>query len=72
MLIKNGLILSPDTNLQARGDLRITDGIISEIETSGTLNPQPGEQVIDASSCVVAPGLIDIHVHFRDPGLTYK
>ena len=72
MRIKNGLILSPDTNLQARGDLRITDGIISEIETSGTLNPQPGEQVIDASSCVVAPGLIDIHVHFRDPGLTYK
>ena len=50
MLIKNGLILSPDTGLQTRGDLRITDGIITEIETSGTLTPQPGEQVIDASS----------------------
>ena len=72
MLIKNGLILSPDTGLQTRGDLRITDGIITEIETSGTLTPQPGEQVIDASSYVVAPGLVDIHVHFRDPGLTYK
>ncbi len=43
MLIKNGLILSPDTGLQTRGDLRITDGIITEIETSGTLTPQPGE-----------------------------
>ena len=51
----------------------ITDGIITRIETSGTvLTPQPGEQVIDASSYVVAPGLVDIHVHFRDPGLTYK
>ena len=72
MLIKNGLILSPDTGLQTRGDLQITDGIITRIETSGTLTPQPGEQVIDASSYVVAPGLVDIHVHFRDPGLTYK
>lgn len=65
MLIKNGLILSPDTGLQTRGDLQITDGIITRIETSGTLTPQPGEQVIDASSYVVAPGLVDIHVHFR-------
>lgn len=42
MLIKNGLILSPDTGLQTRGDLRITDGIITEIETSWNFNSTAG------------------------------
>lgn len=69
MLIKHGLIVSPGNQLQTTADLRITDGTIAAL---GTLEPQPGEEVIDASSCVIAPGLVDIHVHFRDPGLTYK
>ena len=72
MLIQNGLILFPDTKQQLSGDLRIKDGVIFEIETCGILKPEPGETVIDASSCTVAPGLVDIHVHFRDPGFTYK
>lgn len=69
MLIKNGLIVSPGTNEQYSGDIRITDGLIAEI---GTLTANDGETIIDAAGCVVAPGLVDVHVHFRDPGFTYK
>lgn len=69
MLIQHALLVSPGDQKQQRGDLRIQDGKLSEI---GTLTPLPGEQVLDASSLVAAPGLVDIHVHFRDPGLTYK
>ncbi|MCD7763411.1 MAG: dihydroorotase [Lachnospiraceae bacterium] len=73
MLIKNGTILSPGSREEYRADLRITDGKIAEIAVPGAaLDAQDGEEVIDASSCVVAPGLIDVHVHFRDPGFTYK
>lgn len=69
MLIKNGTILSPGDGRELQADLRIENGIIQEI---GTLTATEGEQVLDASSCIVAPGLVDVHVHFRDPGFTYK
>lgn len=69
MLIKNGTILSPGTHGEERADIRIADGRIAQ---TGNLSPAEGEQVIDAAGCVVAPGLVDVHVHFRDPGFTYK
>jgi len=69
MLIKNGTILSPGSKETLRGDIRIENDRITAV---GTLEAQDGETVLDASSCVVAPGLVDIHVHFRDPGFTWK
>lgn len=69
MLIKNGMIFSPGDARSFQADLRVKDGKIQEI---GTLAARQGEEVLDASSCVVAPGLVDVHVHFRDPGYTYK
>ncbi|MCC8068133.1 MAG: dihydroorotase [Clostridiales bacterium] len=73
MLIKNGMIISPGTHEQYPADIRIADGQIMQISAAGSLErTKEQEEVIDASSCIVAPGLIDIHVHFRDPGLTYK
>ena len=72
MLIKNGLIVSPGNQLEQPADLRIRNGIIETIAAANSLTAEPDEQVLDASSLVIAPGLIDIHVHFRDPGLTYK
>ncbi len=69
MLIKNGTILSPGSKETFRGDIRIGNDRITEV---GTLKAQDGETVVDASSCIAAPGLIDIHVHFRDPGFTWK
>lgn len=69
LLIKNGRLIDPKTGSDKKGDIRIRDGKIWEI---GELSPVQGETVIDGEGCVVAPGLIDGHVHFRDPGLTYK
>jgi dihydroorotase len=69
MLIKNGTILSPGTGEQFQADLRIASDQIVEL---GHLSPKEQEECIDAKGCMVAPGLVDVHVHFRDPGFTYK
>ena len=63
MLIKNGLIVSPGNQLEQPADLRIRNGIIETIAAANSLTAEPDEQVLDASSLVIAPGLIDIHFH---------
>ncbi len=69
MLIKNGLIMNPRTNETLHADIRVLDGIIKEI---GTLTSEANEEVLDINGLIIAPGLIDTHIHFRDPGFTYK
>lgn len=69
ILIKNGRVLNPSENLDKVMDIYIQDGIIKEKSES---IEKAAEQVIDAKGCYVMPGLIDLHVHFRDPGFTYK
>lgn len=70
MLIKNGLIINPATEESYKADLLIKDGIIMDIKEN--IVPSDSEEVIDAGGLTIAPGLIDTHVHFRDPGFTYK
>ena len=69
MLIKNGLIMNPRTNESLHADIRVINGIIKEI---GTLTAEADEQILDINGLIIAPGLIDTHIHFRDPGFTYK
>jgi len=67
ILIQNGTILDPSQNLQQRGDLLIEDGKITRI--GDELTPRAKvDVVINAKDQLVCPGLIDIHVHFREPG----
>ena len=70
MIIKNGLLIDTVKEMTYVADLKISDGKIAEI--SENIEAEAGEEVIDAAGKCVAPGLIDGHVHFRDPGLTYK
>ena len=70
MIIKNALLTDPSTHTSRKCDIRITGGLISEIGED--LSPAPSEDAISAEGLVAAPGLIDTHVHFRDPGFTRK
>lgn len=63
-LIKNGFMLD-ENGEKIKRDIRIEGEVISEI---ATLEAEPGESVIDAEGLFVSPGLIDLHVHFREPG----
>ena len=71
ILLKNGRIIDPDTNLDMIGDVLIDKDRIIDIADNIDIGENE-TQVIDCSGCVVGPGLVDIHVHFRDPGFTYK
>ena len=64
LLIQNGTILDPAQKLQRNADLLLRDGKVASIGT----NLGKADEVIDARDCLVTPGLIDIHVHFREPG----
>ena len=69
LLIKNGRVVHPVTNAVLIQDLLAEDGKISLLERGLEVE---ADQVIDAAGLVVCPGLVDMHVHLRDPGLTYK
>lgn len=71
ILIKKGRILNPSDQTDKVGDILVEDGVIKEIKEKIECKETP-EKIIDAKGCYVMPGLIDLHVHLRDPGLTYK
>lgn len=80
ILIKNGTVIDPENNLEQLAEVLIKDGkivkiaqeILEEDIQKWNSGCDADCEVIDASGCIVAPGLVDVHVHFRDPGFTYK
>ncbi|MBR2213095.1 MAG: dihydroorotase [Eubacterium sp.] len=69
LLIKNGNLIDPATNTDEVLDVLVEDGVIKKVAPS---IEDDFDEEIDANGLVVAPGLIDMHVHFRDPGQTHK
>lgn len=73
ILIRGGRVIGPAEGLDALADIVLEGDKIVQLLPEGTGGDEDRyEQVIDAAGMIVAPGLVDIHVHFRDPGLTYK
>jgi dihydroorotase len=70
-LLTNGTVLDPSENLEAASELLIVDGTVAEIGT-GLRGHAPEARVIDCSGLFITPGLIDIHVHLREPGQEAK
>ena len=70
ILISGATMVLPDTT--KLGDLRITNGIITEVSDSGTLDSHEGELFVDGTGLHLLPGCIDPQVHFRDPGQPEK
>ena len=68
-LIKNGRVLDPATKKDGIYDVLIEDGIIKKVEKKLI---DEVDDIIDATGCFVMPGLIDLHVHFREPGFEHK
>ena len=62
--------MDPGTNASYKADLHIRDGVIAKIGPD--LSAAPSEECLDAEGFVIAPGLIDTHTHFRDPGFPHK
>lgn len=76
MMIKNGFMIDPASGREELASILVKEGKIAGIFGDGTQEEKMAleqeTEIIDASGCVVAPGLVDVHVHFRDPGFTYK
>ncbi|MEE1014184.1 MAG: dihydroorotase [Clostridia bacterium] len=69
LLIKNGHVVDPKNGVDEVRDILIADGIIQK---TGANLTDAEATVLDATGKIVAPGLVDLHVHFREPGLEYK
>lgn len=69
ILIKNGRTIDPASGVDTRQDIYIEDGRIMQLGEDIQVD---ADRIIDASGKLVMPGFIDLHVHLRDPGFTYK
>src|SRR3974390_3215102 len=72
LVIRNGHLVDPGAGVDAPKDILLKDGRVAEIASPGKLRSANSAEVLDASGLTVAPGLIDIHVHLREPGQGYK
>jgi dihydroorotase len=68
LLIQGGRVIDPATGRDGTGDVLVRDGLVAGISSAaGGIETPSGTRRINAEGCIVAPGLIDIHVHFREP-----
>ena len=72
LVIRGGHLIDPAAGVDAVKDILLKDGRVAEIAAPGKLKLADGAESLDATGLTVAPGLIDIHVHLREPGQGYK
>ena len=72
LLIRGGRVIDPSQNIDREADVLIEDGKISAIDQPGKIPASKASRTVEAKGNWVLPGLIDVHVHLREPGLEYK
>lgn len=75
LLIRGGHLVDPASNLDTRRDLLLNAGRVAAVDAPGKLDALAAReqaQILDARGLIVAPGLVDIHVHLREPGQSHK
>ncbi len=72
LIIRGGHLVDPAAGVDALKDILLKDGRVAEIAGPGKLKSANGAEVLDATGLTVAPGLIDMHVHLREPGQGHK
>ena len=72
LAIRGGHLVDPAAGVDLPKDILLKDGRVAEIASPGKLKSANGADVLDATGLTVAPGLVDIHVHLREPGHTHK
>lgn len=72
LVIRGGHLIDPSAGVDGPKDILLKDGKVAEIAGPGKLKSANGAESLDATGLTVAPGLIDIHVHLREPGQGYK
>ena len=70
LLIRGGRVIDPSQAVDAVRDVLVVDGVLAEVAEG--IDPPEGAREIDAAGLVVTPGLIDVHVHLREPGGEHK
>ena len=71
-VIRGARLVDPASGLDGSRDLLVAEGRVAAIEAPGALDALPDAEFVDAADLIVAPGLIDLHVHLREPGQTWK
>lgn len=71
LIIKNGIVVDPITKTEVKRDIYIENGVIKDFSGKKTIKEKDVE-TLDATNLAVLPGLIDMHVHLREPGFEYK
>ena len=70
MLLKGARVIDPQVGIDGVMDVLVDGGLIAEV--SEAVDAPEGCEVVDCAGKVLVPGLVDMHVHFRDPGFEYK
>ncbi|MGH7445662.1 MAG: dihydroorotase, partial [Longimicrobiales bacterium] len=66
LLLKGGHVIDPSTGQDGIADVLLADGLIESVDAD--LTGPDGAEVVDVAGLIVCPGLIDVHVHLREPG----
>jgi len=71
IVIKNGHVIDPANKIDEKLDILVSEGKIAKLGKPGSISAA-GATIIDAADMIAVPGLIDMHVHLREPGFEYK